>query len=174
MVWGPLLPSPVIRTRDVVAIQSRQRVRCRCRSRWHYAICAIFLNNILGLFYHRHIVFFTISLVKNTKCYLSKKSASEWPRNKLLARNYLLSSSKRLQLPNRFLRFLPHSETSLKMLLAQLGIDPRPRGHLHLFVIPDPLIYWNAHFKYRVYQQKVYYSWKILAKRENFLLAEYV
>ena len=25
------------------------------------------LNNILGLFYHRHIVFFTISLVKNTK-----------------------------------------------------------------------------------------------------------
>ena len=67
-----------------------------------------------------------------------------------------------------------HSETSLKVLLAQLGIDPRPRGHLHLFVIPDPLIYWNAHFKYRVYQQKVYYSWKILAKRENFLLAEYV
>ena len=38
VVWGPLLPSPVIRTRDVVAIQSRQRVRCRCRSRWHYAI----------------------------------------------------------------------------------------------------------------------------------------
>ena len=31
------------------------------------------LNNILGLFYHRHIVFFTISLVKNTKCYLPKK-----------------------------------------------------------------------------------------------------
>ena len=36
MVWGPLLPSPVIRTRDVVAIQSRQRVRCRCRSRCEY------------------------------------------------------------------------------------------------------------------------------------------
>ena len=27
------------------------------------------LNNILGLFYHRHIVFLIISLVKNTKCY---------------------------------------------------------------------------------------------------------
>ena len=52
VVWGPLLPSPVIRTRDVVAIQSRQRVRCRCRSRWHYAICAIFLTT--------HLVFFTI------------------------------------------------------------------------------------------------------------------
>ena len=39
------------------------------------------LNNILGLFYHRHIVFFTISLVKNTKCYLPKQSAPEWPRN---------------------------------------------------------------------------------------------
>ena len=26
------------------------------------------LNNILGLFYHRHIVFLIISLVKNTKC----------------------------------------------------------------------------------------------------------
>ena len=43
------------------------------------------LNNILGFFYHRHIVFFTISLVKNTKCYLPKKSAPEWPRNKRLA-----------------------------------------------------------------------------------------
>ena len=31
------------------------------------------LNNILGLFYHRYIVFFTISLVKNTKCYLPKR-----------------------------------------------------------------------------------------------------
>ena len=43
------------------------------------------LNNILGLFYHRHILFLTISLVKNTKCYLPKKSAPECPRNKLLA-----------------------------------------------------------------------------------------
>ena len=33
------------------------------------------LNNILGLFYHRHIVFLTISLVKNIKCYLPKNSA---------------------------------------------------------------------------------------------------
>ena len=59
---GPLLPSPVIRTRDVVAIQSRQRVRCRCRSRWHLRHLCHLLNNILGLFYHRHVVFFTISL----------------------------------------------------------------------------------------------------------------
>ena len=43
------------------------------------------LNNILGLFYHRHIVFLTISLIKNTKSYLPKKSPPEWPRNKLLA-----------------------------------------------------------------------------------------
>ena len=50
MVWGPLLPSPVIRTRDVVAIQSRQRVRCRCRSRWHYAVCAIFYTTYLVFF----------------------------------------------------------------------------------------------------------------------------
>ena len=172
MVWGPLLPSPVIRTRDVVAIQSRQRVRCRCRSRWHYAICAIFLNNILGLFYHRHIVFFTISLVKNTKCYLSKKSASEWPRNKLLARNYLLSSSKRLQLPNRF---LPLWNQLKSALASAVNRSSSPWAlTFNFFVIPDPLIYWNAHFKYRVYQQKVYYSWKILAKRENFLLTEYV
>ena len=52
-------------------------------------LCHLF-NNILGLFYHRHIVFFTISLVKNTKCYLRVS-------------NNLLSSSKRLQLPNPFL-----------------------------------------------------------------------
>ena len=93
-----------------------------------------------------------------------KKSASEWPRNKLLARNYLLSS----QNGYNFLIGFFHSETSLKVLLPKLLIDPRPRGHLNLFVILDPLIYWNAHFKYRVYQQKVYYSWKILAKRETF------
>ena len=31
------------------------------------------LNNILGLFYHGHIVFLTIPLVKKTKCYLPKK-----------------------------------------------------------------------------------------------------
>ena len=43
------------------------------------------LNNILGLFYHRHIVFLEISLVKNTKYYLPKKSAPQCPRNKLLA-----------------------------------------------------------------------------------------
>ena len=43
------------------------------------------LNNILGLFYHRHIVFLAISLVKNTKYYLPKKSAPQCPRNKLLA-----------------------------------------------------------------------------------------
>ena len=60
------------------------------------------LNNILGLFYHRHIVFFTISLVKNTKCYLPKNSAFQWPRIKAVS-NYLLSSSKRLQLRNPFL-----------------------------------------------------------------------
>ena len=35
------------------------------------------LNNIIGLFYHRHIVFFTISLVKNTKCCLPKKHLKE-------------------------------------------------------------------------------------------------
>ena len=32
------------------------------------------LNNMLGLSYHRHIVFLTISLVKNTKCYVPKKN----------------------------------------------------------------------------------------------------
>ena len=35
--------------------------------------------------------------------------------------NYLLSSSKRLQLPNPF--FPIHSQTKLKVLVAQLGID---------------------------------------------------
>ena len=82
------------------------------------------LNQILGLFYHRHIVFFTISWVKNTKCYLPKKSALEWPRNKL--------SATTCQVPqngyNNFLIGFFHSETNLKVLLAQLGIDPRPRG----------------------------------------------
>ncbi len=74
MVWGPLLPSPVIRTRDVVAkVGSGLDVVVEAVDN---AICAIFLNNILGLFYHRHIVFFTISL-KNTECYLPKKSAFE-------------------------------------------------------------------------------------------------
>ena len=43
------------------------------------------LNNILGLFYHRHIVFLAISLVKNTKYYLPTKSAPQCPRNKPLA-----------------------------------------------------------------------------------------
>ena len=38
-----------------------------------------------GLIAHGLIVFFTIALVKITKCYLPKKSAPEWPRNKLLA-----------------------------------------------------------------------------------------
>ena len=82
------------------------------------------LNKILGLFYHRHIVFFTISWLKNTKCYLPKKSALEWPRNKL--------SATTCQVPqngyNNFLIGFFHSETNLKVLLAQLGIDPRPRG----------------------------------------------
>ena len=45
------------------------------------------LNNILGLFYHRHIVFFTISLVKNTKCYLPKKSAKK--RGKKLRKTHV-------------------------------------------------------------------------------------
>ena len=40
------------------------------------------LNNILGPFYHRHIVFFTISFVKDTKCYLPGESAPVWPRNR--------------------------------------------------------------------------------------------
>ena len=39
--------------------------------------------------------------------------------------NYLLSSSKRLQVPNPFFF---HPETNLKVVLAQLGIDPRPIG----------------------------------------------
>ena len=82
------------------------------------------LNKILGLFYHRHIVFFTISWLKNTKCYLPKKGALEWPRNKL--------SATTCQVPqngyNNFLIGFFHSETNLKVLLAQLGIDPRPRG----------------------------------------------
>ena len=43
------------------------------------------LTNMLGLFYHRHIVFLAISLVKNTKYYLPKKNAPECPRNMLLA-----------------------------------------------------------------------------------------
>ena len=58
MVWGPLLPSPVIRTRDVVAIQSID-------SGLDVVVEAVdttpsvpsFLNNILGFFYHRHTSF---------------------------------------------------------------------------------------------------------------------
>ena len=34
------------------------------------------LNNILGYFYHRHIVFFSISLVKNTKSFLREVTFS--------------------------------------------------------------------------------------------------
>ena len=77
-------------------------------------------------FYHRHIVFFIIffiSLVKNTECYLPKKSATEWPRNKLLAAT--------CQVPQNGYKFLIlffHSKTNLKVLVAQLGIDPRPLG----------------------------------------------
>ena len=80
------------------------------------------LNNILGLFYHCHIVFFTISLIKNTKCYLPKKSAPEWSRNKLLATTYLLSSSKRLQLLNPFLPLW----NQLKSALGPAGNRPSP------------------------------------------------
>ena len=76
------------------------------------------LNNIIGLFYHHHIVFFTISLDKNTKCYVPEKSAREWPRNKLLSSSrwawcttaltitppcQLLNSLNFFILPNRFL-----------------------------------------------------------------------
>ena len=164
MVLGPLLPSPVIRTRDLVAIQSRQRVRCRCRSRWHYAICAIFLNNTLGLFYHRHIVFFTISLVKNTKCYLSKKSASEWPRNKLLARNYLLSSSKRLQLPNRSLPLW----NQFKSALGAAGNRSSPPWALTFVCNSGSTYLLKCSFQI----QGV--SAKSLLQLENSLLGEYV
>ena len=81
------------------------------------------LNSILGLFYHRHIVFLTISLVKNTKCYLPKKSApAEWPRNKLLATTCFF-----------------HSETNIKKLAAQPGIDPRPSGFKHQSTRVPPL-----------------------------------
>ena len=49
------------------------------------------LNNILGLLiYHRYIVFLTISLVKNTKCYLPKKIAPELMTSKL---NKLLATT---------------------------------------------------------------------------------
>ena len=80
------------------------------------------LNKILGLFYHRHIVFFTISWLKNTKCYLPKKSALEWPRNKLSATTCQVPQNGH----NNFLIGFFHSETNLKVLLAQLRIDPRP------------------------------------------------
>ena len=72
---------------------------------------------------HRHIVFFTISLVKNNKCYLPKSSAPEWPRNKLLATTCSVTQNG-----YKFLIFFFHSETNLKVLVAQLGIDPRPLG----------------------------------------------
>ena len=57
------------------------------------------LNKILGLFYQRHIVFFTISLVKNTKCYLPKKRAPEWAVS-----NCLLGVELRCKLPGKLHR----------------------------------------------------------------------
>ena len=79
------------------------------------------LNNILGLFYHRYIVFFTISLLENTKCYLPNKSAPEWPRNKLLATTCWVPQNG-----YNFLILFFHFETNLKVLLAQLWIEPPP------------------------------------------------
>ena len=61
-----------------------------------------FLNNIPCLFYHRHIVFFTISLVRNTKWDLPKKVLLN-DLEKSCEQLFLLSSSKQLQLPNPFL-----------------------------------------------------------------------
>ena len=91
------------------------------------------LNNIPGLFYHRHFVFLTISLVKNTKCYLPKKSSPEWPRNKLLATTWPLSSSKRLQIPNPFSSTLKPtlkcSWPNWESIVAPLGFVHRSLDH---------------------------------------------
>ena len=85
------------------------------------------LNKILGLFYHRHIVFFTISWVKNTKCYLPKKSAFEWPRNKL--------SATTCQVPqngyNNFLIGFFHTETNLKCSWPSWESIHAPVGYVH-------------------------------------------
>ena len=114
MVWGPLLPSPVIRTRDVVAIQSRQRVRCRCRSRWHYAICAIFLNIVTSSF--SPSLWSKILNVTSLKKVLLNDL-------EIAVSNYLLSFSKRLQLPSN--RFLP-LWNQLKSALGPAGNRSSP------------------------------------------------
>ena len=108
------------------------------------------LNNILVLFYHRHIVFLTISLVKSTKCYLPKKSAPEWPRN--TTSNYLLSSSKGLQLRNPFSN-LKACWPSWESILAPLGFVHHSLEHYtagpiaeqpHLFILPNRFLpLWN-------------------------------
>ena len=114
------------------------------------------LNNILGLFYHCHIVFFTISLVKNNKCYLPKNSVPEWPRNKLLATTCQVPqcqagnrsspswvrtpqpwplqhrhNGRTATLSSFYLIGVLHSETDAKELAAEPGIDLRPLGLEH-------------------------------------------
>ena len=54
------------------------------------------LNNILGLFYHRHIVFLTISLVKNTKCSLRKFSFTSFICSCVHDKNYKFSLTRSL------------------------------------------------------------------------------
>ena len=72
MVWGPLLPSPIIRTRGVVELwyrRLRQSIRCRCRkatpSGWlskpivRSHPCAIRVETFItipGPFYHRYTI----------------------------------------------------------------------------------------------------------------------
>ena len=129
-----LLPSPVIRTRDVVAIQSRQRVRCRCRSRWHYAICAIFWTT--------YLVFFTIvtssfwpslwSKILNVAS-LKKVLLNDLDRNKLLATTVLLSVSKRSQVPNPFLPLW-------NQLIFKSALSPAARESI---LAPLALVYHN-------------------------------
>ena len=117
------------------------------------------LNHILGLFYHRHIVFFTITLVKNTKCYLPKKCAPEWPRNKLLATTCLVSKGPATLKPTynqRDFSILPNPFLSLLRQLTLRGSgDIHPRKILKSRV---PRMRFPA-FSGEIFQKRSYFRW---------------